>query len=82
MPYYQWYSKKTGKDLGKPEFMKISEFEVKLASDPDLDTRPAGPPQGDGFQLGTWKPDNHSHFRETMAKIKQHHPKNSIDGSW
>jgi hypothetical protein len=82
MPYYQFYLKSTGEDLGEVEFLKISELDERLASNPDLDTRPAAPGQGDAFQLGVWKPDNHSAFRDRMKEIKKRFPHNTIDGSW
>ena len=69
MPGYNFLRKSTGETW--TERMCIADMEAKLAADKDLDVVPVAVPLADGYKIGTWKPDNHSLWREHLRKIKK-----------
>jgi hypothetical protein len=75
VPSYNFLRKSTGETW--TDRMSIAEMEAKLAEDKDLDVVPVAVPIGDGYRLGTWKPDNHSLWREHLRKIHKNAGKQS-----
>ena len=76
MPMYQFRNKETGEIIERT--MKISDLDQWKEDNPEYETYIAGAPTiGDSVRLGRQKPDQG--FREVLSKIKQAHPRGTID---